>query len=150
MKCYARFYANRGLCWRVSPLCRTYDKDKGFCLSCYQGYRLDENECLVDLSTKPLLNCKEYSPQTNLCLTCMRRYFAFEGICLQVFPECKDYDSETGLCTSCFNGYFLLEGQCQIVATALSVPFCQNYNPLDPRQCLKCVSGFYLKLNQCK
>ena len=88
------------------------------------------------MSTKPLLNCKEYSPQTNLCITCMKRYFMFEGICLQVFPECKEYNFQTGLCTTCFDGYFLLDGLCQIVATGLSVPFCKNYNPLDPRQCL--------------
>ena len=79
----------------------------------------------------------------------MKRYFLFQGICLQVYPECKDYDEKTGQCTSCFNGYFLLDGLCQIVATALSVPFCQNYNPLDPRQCLKCVSGYYLQSNTC-
>ena len=79
----------------------------------------------------------------------MRKYFLFENVCLQVYPECKEYDERTGECTSCYSGYFLLEGQCQIVATALSVPFCQNYNPLDPRQCLKCVTGYYLSGNVC-
>lgn len=42
--CIERFYFNfQFVCTAVSPLCKTYDSNSGFCLSCYDGYELNVN-----------------------------------------------------------------------------------------------------------
>lgn len=47
-ECYYSYYYNTqtGLCVSVNPLCSTWNK-LGFCLSCYPGYSLFNNQCVV-------------------------------------------------------------------------------------------------------
>lgn len=44
MGCAKRTYFNEGgICVEVSALCKTYDDFDGKCLSCYEGYDLDDD-----------------------------------------------------------------------------------------------------------
>lgn len=43
--CSYRFYLSFGFCLPVSDLCNTFNPTFGYCLSCYDGYTLDNGIC---------------------------------------------------------------------------------------------------------
>lgn len=49
LQCFDRYFMQYGTCVEVSPYCKTYNAVKGYCLSCYDGYRLDEmGQCIIN------------------------------------------------------------------------------------------------------
>lgn len=49
LECFERFYLSGGKCQEVSPYCKTYNPIKGYCLSCYDGYHIDEfGQCVLN------------------------------------------------------------------------------------------------------
>lgn len=47
-ECLRNYFLNKDtqLCENVDPLCRTYDKDTGECLTCYAKYELKTGKCV--------------------------------------------------------------------------------------------------------
>ena len=46
-ECARRYYINKsGKCSPVSPLCKGYDENTGFCTSCYPGYTTNHGNCI--------------------------------------------------------------------------------------------------------
>ena len=46
-RCSKGFYFGaNNLCTQVDPLCQTFDSKFGKCLSCFNGYKLDNGRCL--------------------------------------------------------------------------------------------------------
>lgn len=61
LECFNGFYLNSSfLCQMVNPLCKTYDRLTGWCLSCYVGYKLIENACRIYYDDP---NCKKYNEE---------------------------------------------------------------------------------------
>lgn len=61
--CSDRHYVNpsSGLCVSVSPLCKGYNLISGACLTCYQGYTLSTDKCVVGTSSNTDVNCKTFN-----------------------------------------------------------------------------------------
>lgn len=47
-RCAARSISINGVCRAVNTLCNTWDTFNGFCTSCYNGYILNGNTCIVN------------------------------------------------------------------------------------------------------
>lgn len=45
--CATRAYFNNGVCYQVSDNCHTWDNYDGKCLTCYKGYNLANNACVL-------------------------------------------------------------------------------------------------------
>jgi hypothetical protein len=95
---------NEGKCAQASPLCKTFDKKNGNCLSCYNGYTILNGACIISQTQDP--NCKKTNTQ-NDCLDCYHGYIVIKGKCIAQNPLCKGLDKNTGGCTSCWPGYTL-------------------------------------------
>ena len=52
MKCAERTVRKNGKCVQVNPLCNTY-ADDGCCTTCYPGFKLDGQNCVVAPPTTP-------------------------------------------------------------------------------------------------
>lgn len=123
LKCSPSYYMNEeGVCERLDNLCREYVEDE--CLSCYKGYILEENKCVIDpktLETPENKNCAFWDWDNSICLTCAHRTaFNFNGICVPLSDLCKEFN-ENNDCIACYFGYQLVEGVCE-VDRALSSP----------------------------
>ena len=106
LTCYHSFYYNVTLeqCEPKNPLCKVCD-DQNNCLSCYPGYVLHQNNCVINngkiipiivastsgqfnsgssssssttSSTNTVkidVNCRKYDPLTSKCKICAIRYY---------------------------------------------------------------------------
>ena len=54
-QCNPGYYVFEGNCNLVDQLCRTYKQTNGDCLSCYDGYRLNNGRCYLN---SPIFNCQ--------------------------------------------------------------------------------------------
>lgn len=115
-QCSSNYFIQLGNCLLADQLCQTFDPNNGNCLTCYNGYILNNTKCYLDSTPPP--NCKVYS--NGVCQQCADRYFmkAGKGACVQVSTLCNAYDNQTGLCSSCYDGYMLSGGLCTIAVTA--------------------------------
>jgi hypothetical protein len=83
-KCSFRFVrASDGVCEPVNPLCATWDLS-GACLTCYPGYEICENGCIMTESCAPEgtydPNCR--NTVNGVCQQCSQGYyFNQNGIC---------------------------------------------------------------------
>ena len=72
LKCAVRaYFDDNSKCVAVSDHCQTWDEFDGSCLSCYQGYDLNEGECVwsPDNDKGPDdLGCKTWDWQNRVCL----------------------------------------------------------------------------------
>lgn len=107
-------FNDKKACVPVSDQCKTHD-DKGNCLTCYQGYDLNQGQCLFSSSNsaKPSdLGCATWDWNNQLCLKCSNGWtFNDKKICVAVSDQCKTHDDK-GNCLTCYQGYDLLNGQC--------------------------------------
>lgn len=83
--CKERYYFDfEFVCTPVSPLCRSYDANSGYCLTCYDGYELNLNGgCFLNIYNSIVGNddllsssCKRYNKMGE-CIEC---YFGYEAI----------------------------------------------------------------------
>ena len=50
LECYDRYYLDAGTCYKVDDQCKTFNTATGACLSCFGGYRISGNACVIDTS----------------------------------------------------------------------------------------------------
>lgn len=143
------------MCTAVSPLCKTYDSNSGYCLSCYDGYQLNVNGgCYLDIYNSVVGNndilstsCKTYN-RDGECIEC---YFGYQGIavsngskvvnCVQFYQAgntyCINIDQSNGKCLSCVSRMFVnSSGACQSIDEN-----CNSYNQTTG-SCITCYPGY--------
>lgn len=114
------------LCESVNPLCRTWNS-VGHCLSCYKGYNIMNNACVIMDDFKGSLTvgtndlpeltdpyCNTYS--NKVCVKCALRTYMdpISNRCLQVDSNCKSWTGE-GICRECYIGYFIFnQRECKL------------------------------------
>lgn len=172
----AYFNANR-ICVPNNPLCATSGIN-GQCLSCYNGYILQNNNCIVNNVTVNVGNALCARWDGSNCVQCATRSFNFNGICTAVNTLCNTYDNFNGFCSSCYNGYIMSGNTCTINnQNVVTNPLCKTWNgpncvecatrsyfvgticsPVNAScatwnsqngQCTSCYSGFYLQGSTC-
>lgn len=117
------YFNSAGICVTANSLCKTFNSMNGYCTSCFNGYTLSENTCVV--SNLPSIDpfCKTFSG--SLCTQCGNRYFKGQsGLCQQVNNLCNTWDSSNGNCLTCYPGYALSNGQCSVSNNQNSNPNC--------------------------
>ena len=60
LKCARDYWQDsNGVCILSDPICKTFDKTNGDCLTCFSGYKLENATCIIQVgSTDP--NCKKW------------------------------------------------------------------------------------------
>ena len=110
----------------------------GSCTSCFPGYSLINNTCLVSTQDP---NCLKFN-DNKICQLCANRFFLdANSKCKQVSSLCKTYNQGNGACETCYNG-FVISGSGCIGATAGNSD--QNCKVSNKGICLQCYNGFYL------
>ncbi len=93
LKCSNKWYLNsNGVCTPVSDLCKTNDLN-GQCLSCYDGYSLNNGACVANDFVKPSdLGCGKWDWSNNVCISCSNGFvFNSNKVCVAVSDQCKSY-----------------------------------------------------------
>lgn len=126
-----------GVCAQLNPYCKDSDLTNGNCLSCYAGYALSGNTCVV----AAVVNIP-YCAQVvgNTCASCINGYYVSAGACALVNVLCGTYDQSTGACLSCIPGYVFQAGQCILPSLGID-PNCAQYTN---SYCTQCAYGYGL------
>ena len=86
----------------------------GSCLSCFQGYDLNNGTCsLSEGNNAPPTDagCRTWSK--GECKECSSHWvFNANGLCIPVSGQCRTWDESSGECKTCFLGYDLNNGDC--------------------------------------
>ena len=107
LQCIASYYLNsNGYCTVANPLCRTYNLTNGHCLSCYKGYTVSGESCVVESSGSTDVNCLKFT-SSGECEQCYVSFYVSNGICMQMNDLCRSVDQTDGRCLSCYPGYTL-------------------------------------------
>jgi hypothetical protein len=138
-ECSQGYYFNKnGVCCEAPPLCSQFNRAEGICLSCYQGYTVVDNCCVL---AEKDTGCATWNG--NVCAKCSKGWFMSNGVCKPVSDQCHTWDSNNGNCLTCYNGYILSAGACIINPN----PFNGGSNPLcakwDKTACLTCAPRAY-------
>jgi hypothetical protein len=111
-------------------------------LSCYNGFILRNNDCIINNSTVNVGNalCALWNGPT--CQQCATRSFNYNGVCTAVNTLCNTWDSFNGFCSSCYNGYVLNGNTCTINNQNVNNnPLCKTWNGAN---CIECATRTYL------
>lgn len=150
-QCAPRSFNFNGVCTAVNTLCNTWNNINGYCLTCYNGYILNGNTCIVNnqvVNNNPL--CRTFSG--SICVECATRSYFVNGICTAVDSRCASFDSLNGRCTACYNGFQLTATGC--VEIVISPPINVNSDIYCSRtdsngRCIRCFYGFALQNGVC-
>jgi hypothetical protein len=115
----------------------------GGCLSCFEGFSLSNNKCVV--ATVAIIPQCLTASSTGICLACLDGYYLVNNSCKSVSITCATYNRQTGACTSCINGYFFQNDECIFPAFGIDLA-CEFY--LNG-YCSRCVRGYYLSNYVC-
>ena len=138
------YFGPSGICTVVDPNCKETQGDT--CLSCYNGYTLQENTCVkstVEETSDPL--CAEWLDE--ICVKCSDGSFVnTDGRCALVDPLCKTYDLLNGACLSCYQGFSLEGTKCvESEQQEVSDPNCREF--LTPDICSICSDRYFIGAN---
>lgn len=148
-ECSTRAYSINGVCTQVDPLCQTFNPTNGFCLSCFRGYNLVDNKCVLNLNNVIPAGdlCRRWNE--TVCVECAVRSVNISGVCTAVNPLCKTHD-ERGNCLTCFNGYLVENNGCtlapQIVNNNNNLNLCLR---AENGVCVECATRAYLRDGIC-
>lgn len=108
IQCATRYFLNSSsLCQSVSDQCQTFDNRTGYCTSCYQGYLLQNGQCLLQAE-----GCVNYNTQTGQCQGCSNEYCLNQNFtCARKPANCQTCAFQGG-CSQCNPGYNLAGGVC--------------------------------------
>ena len=103
LECSFGFYKSGSECLRGEINCKTFDAQRGLCLSCYVGYSLNgQSRCLLDDRVYLYQGCSRVglnASNENVCLECSSGYyFNYEWNCELVDTLCKVFNYETLRC----------------------------------------------------
>lgn len=141
------YFNSNGICTPVNPNCSSSSM-LGQCLSCYTGYLLRSNNCVIDNTTINVGNalCSKWSGLN--CQECSTRSYSMNGICTAVNTLCNTWDRTSGRCLTCYNGYILNGITCIINSQAVSNnPLCKTF---DGPRCIECANRAYFVGDMCR
>ena len=162
------FFDQNLICQPVSDFCQTWDRQSGNCLTCYDGYRINNNQCI--LVQRPAVNvgiitvgtvtgidsngdgiidyCKRYqTDELTNCIECVpRAYFDSFNVCQPISDLCRTFNQQNGRCTACYFGYALEQtsGACVLDPAINGQPSdlgCGEWN-WELQICLRCSQRF--------
>jgi proprotein convertase subtilisin/kexin type 5 len=150
LQCSRSAYFKNGVCVESNTLCKTFDSTNGACTSCYYGYTIQGDNCVVANTTgnaDPL--CARWA--NGVCSQCAQSAYFSNGVCVQSNTFCKTFDSTNGACTSCYGGYDLANGDCVLAAnpvdnSTVSDPNCAQWNG---KVCVQCASDAFFQNGKC-
>lgn len=149
LQCIASYYiSSNGYCKASDPLCKTFNRTNGHCLTCYKGYVLKETVCAMETTGVTDPNCLKFLP-SGLCQECYTSFYVLGGVCKEVNPLCKTSNSSDGTCLSCYPGYSLSNGFCIIPVTysqQATDPYCLSF---IKDQCASCQKGYFVQGGTC-
>lgn len=133
-----------GACNKVNPDCRTINPNNGFCTSCYPGFIIAADLCVVQDGTADP-NCQTWDK--DICANCSKGfYFDSNNVCTGVDPFCKTFDFVNLVCTDCYSGFSLANGACEFNPIApVNDPNCNSFDTNGG--CLNCSTNFYFDAN---
>lgn len=135
------FFNQNGQCTPVSDNCNSWDPLNGNCLTCYQGFALNNGVCELAPGVKPSdLGCRLWDWANQVCLSCSTNWvFNQNGVCVPVSDQCRTFDQQ-GQCLSCYQGYDLAKGACIVSASNTARPSDLGCSLWDWNQkvCLTC------------
>lgn len=139
----------RGKCQEQNPLCKSTDLNTGGCMTCWSGYTLSGNECIIEKQLAA--NSDPYCLKTvdGVCTRCSSGYYynKGQGLCAQLDPVCRNSNLDNGDCTDCYAGYALSGGKCLPVQVA-QITNCLTIGPNG--LCSECIEGTYLSGSECR
>jgi hypothetical protein len=145
IKCIAKFYLSiTGMCQGVSPLCKEYNNVTGACTSCWTGYVLSINACIVANSQNYDVRCSKRVG--NTCVSCYSGYYLNSNT-LKCTPQnllCKTVNLVNGDCLGCYDGYTLQNGACTTSNSTTTDINCQQFEQNNSKICLKCYNGYFI------
>ena len=140
LNCSSGYYIGT-ICSPVNPLCNTYDMSNGQCITCVQGYAIQNNTCLSFTDINP--QCLSFD-NSGVCLNCSSGYYiGISSICSPVNPLCNAYDMSNGQCITCVQGYAIQNNTC-LSFTDIN-PQCLQFD--NNGVCLNCSSDYYIGPN---
>jgi hypothetical protein len=169
--CYPSFYYNQeaGRCVTVNPLCKTWN-NLGHCLSCYEGYYITSNTCIIqanyqgnlvvgsnDIPANQDPFCNQYSQ--GVCVKCATRTYMdpTTQICTQIDANCANWNSANGVCNSCYSGYeyVVQQNRCRLMnpeVTGIQLKSDLNTDVScrtsdDNGRCTQCIFRYVLNQN---
>ena len=148
-ECSERSFFNAdGLCVAVSANCNTFDRASGACLTCFQGYDLQDGQCIyspANTARPSDLGCGTWDWTNQVCLACSNRWaFNADKICVPVAEQCASH-ADNGDCTACYQGYDLSNGECLYSLSNTASPADLGCGTWDwsNQVCLVCSNGWF-------
>jgi hypothetical protein len=151
ISCANRAYFNaEGICTAVNDNCNTWDRLNGGCLTCFNGYDLNNGSCVFSPSnTASPTDSGCYTWLNGVCKACSTNWvFNPKGICIPVSDLCKTSDSK-GNCLSCYVGYDLTNGSCLYSPSNNAKPIdggCAIWDWINAL-CLQCSTNWVFSVN---
>lgn len=151
MECYQGYIAIGSVCQEQNPLCKEINMNNGKCLSCWQGYDLQQSgDCAIQKTNAGSSQSQDrycITYNNNLCTQCSAGYFLNKAtnLCKQVDPLCKTFNPDNGACTTCYLGYSVSGLTCAVTVTVSQTPNCFTFTPAGV--CIECIDGYYLSGN---
>ncbi len=143
VQCLSKFYLDSSSkCRQMNPLCKTANQNNGACITCYQGYVLSGDVCIIGGATNSDVNCQNFT--NGACQQCYSGYFLnTQGKCAQNNPLCRTSD-KTGACLTCFPGYRVVDRNCSSSTSATSSSDVNCKSTDQSGVCTSCYSGYFL------
>ena len=143
VNCSASSWKNGTTCVPFDAMCRTSNTYNGQCLSCYSGYTLVNNNCVIIQGTIPYdLLCRQWN-SAGVCIQCAQKAYYQNNMCVAVDELCRTFDSNNGRCLSCYVGYNLTQsGKCVVVppVDTNTNQYCAIWNGTI---CVQCAQNSY-------
>ena len=109
-ECAAGYYLpDSGVCKQLNPLCKESNMRTGACRSCYPGYTLAGDTCIVAAAVT-IPYCE--TVVGTVCVKCINGYYTDNGGCALANTLCATYDPTNGICKSCIPGYVFQQNEC--------------------------------------
>lgn len=120
-QCISNYVVVSGQCQPLIPNCTAYNLLTGICITCANGYTLQNQNCVQSQITPTITNCQVVDPNnTSNCLICVYGYFPSGSTCQIVSSLCNGFNVQTGACFACLYSLTLLNGKC-IDSNCLSI-----------------------------
>lgn len=137
-----------GVCTNVDPLCKAFNSTNGFCQSCFNGYTLTDNKCVLNLDNTFFAGnlCRLWN--NGRCIECSQRAVDVNGVCTEVNPLCNSFDHQ-GNCLTCFSGYLLQNNNCVLAPLIVNTNISNLCFRVENGVCVLCAKRAYLKDSIC-
>lgn len=142
---FGAYFSSKGTCLIANPLCKTFDRSNGSCLSCYDSFELSNGNCLKSNQSISDPNCAAFLQ--GICTKCSSGYFfQNNGMCGLVNPNCKTFDAVSGMCLTCYLGFSLSGGSC-VQGNSTNSAIDPNCAAFAAGACMRCSKNFYFGSN---